>query len=88
MSPVAAEGMPLCRTLDELVGGDAEALAALICHLHGDRNANAHAAAAGLAMIRRDFSAETVTASLKAAVAGSAAKPEENGTPVRGGVAA
>jgi hypothetical protein len=70
MSPVAAEGMPLCGTLGKLVGSDPDALAALICRLHDDRMANAGAADAGLAMIGRHFSAATVTASLQAAIAG------------------
>ncbi len=68
MSPIAAEGMPLCDTLKALVGRDAAALAALICTLHADRAANAAAADAGLALLRRHFSAETVTAALRQAV--------------------
>ncbi len=74
MSTVAAEGMPLCRTLGKLVSSDAESLAALICRLHNDSIANARAAAAGLTMIGRHFSAAAVTASLQAAIGGDAAR--------------
>jgi hypothetical protein len=70
MSEIAAEGMSLCPTLGGLVGTDAATLAALICDLHADRAANARAAKAGAAMIRRDFSADAVDAALRRAIAG------------------
>jgi hypothetical protein len=88
MSPVAAEGMPLCRMLGKFVGSDADALAALICKLHNDGIANGRAATAGLTMIGRHFSADAVTASLQAAIAGGPAKMWQAGTEASAIVAA
>ncbi len=72
MSPIAAEGLPLPVALQRWIGQDATALAALILRLHRDKAAHAEAANAGLAMIRQDFSASTITAALAAAVDGLA----------------
>jgi hypothetical protein len=45
-------------------------LAGLICSLHGDDAVNRAAAEAGLAFVRRDFTAETTVSALAAAIDG------------------
>jgi glycosyltransferase involved in cell wall biosynthesis len=65
MTPVAAEGLALDETL---VGADAASLAALIVQLHGDEKQHRAAVRAGLALMRRDYTAEAVTEGLRAAV--------------------
>jgi hypothetical protein len=62
---IAASYLALARR-----GTDAASLAALIRDLHGTRAANARAARAGVAMVRRDFSAAMVDAALRDAIAG------------------
>jgi glycosyltransferase involved in cell wall biosynthesis len=70
MSDIAAEGMPLSPVLQDLVGHDPAALAALICRLHADEDANRIAAAAGLAMIDEYFNQDAATEALKVAIEG------------------
>jgi glycosyltransferase involved in cell wall biosynthesis len=55
MTKVAAEGVALSATLRELVAGDAEGFARLICRLHDDDAFNAVAAAAGREMVAAQF---------------------------------
>jgi autotransporter passenger strand-loop-strand repeat protein len=71
MSTIAAEGMALPPALQALVGQDPAGLARLIGHLHGNAAAHDRAARAGLAMIRRDFSAASVKTLLRAAIDGA-----------------
>jgi hypothetical protein len=59
MSEVAAEGLALPPALAAPVGRDAAELAALICRLHASREDH-DAAAAGLALVRRDCAAEAL----------------------------
>ncbi len=70
MSEVAAEGLALPPILQALVGGDAAALAGLVCRLHVDGAANAAAAAAGVDLIREHFTAEAVSSTIHAAIEG------------------
>jgi len=70
MSPVAAEGLSLPAGLTALVSQDEAGLAALICHLHGNAEAHAKAAAAGLAFMRAVCSETAVTQALLAAIEG------------------
>jgi len=65
MTPVAAEGLALDGAL---VGADAGALAALIVQLHGDEKRHRAALRAGLAVMRRDYSAGAVADGLRAAI--------------------
>jgi glycosyltransferase involved in cell wall biosynthesis len=69
MSPVAAEGIALTGPLRELVAGDAEHFARLICRLHEDELYNAQAAGAGRAMIAAQFHHGRVLESLRLAAA-------------------
>jgi glycosyltransferase involved in cell wall biosynthesis len=75
MSEVAAEGLTLPPALQDLVGRTAKALAALICGLHANSGANQSAAAAGLSMIRRDFTSSVLTSALHGALSGLPATP-------------
>ncbi len=68
MTPVAAEGLPLSDALTDLVAGDAEALAALICRLHEDADYSARLGQAGVSMISGHFSEGYVRSALAAVV--------------------
>jgi hypothetical protein len=68
MSPVAAEGMPLCPTLQTLVGEDAAAMAAQIVRLHSDAGAAIACRDAGLRMVETVFSADAVAQALDSAL--------------------
>jgi glycosyltransferase involved in cell wall biosynthesis len=68
MTPVAAEGLPLPTIVHTAVGKDAEALADLICQLHGDADRNAAIGLAGLEMVRDAFSDSCVVTALARAV--------------------
>jgi glycosyltransferase involved in cell wall biosynthesis len=70
MSEIAAEGLLLSSELQGLVGGDAAALAALICRLHTDASVNAAAATSGLSLIDSAFTAPTVSKAMQAVIAG------------------
>jgi glycosyltransferase involved in cell wall biosynthesis len=70
MSSVAAAGLDLNPALQGLIGRDAAELASQIVHLHANPAANAAAARAGLSFINQNFTAERVTAGLRAALAG------------------
>jgi glycosyltransferase involved in cell wall biosynthesis len=68
MSPVAAEAMPLCPTLQTLVGEDAAGMAAQIVRLHSDAGAAIACRNAGLSMVETAFSAEAVAQALASAL--------------------
>ena len=70
MTPVAAEGLALPASLQSLVGHDAAALAAIICHLHQNAVAQRNAMRAGLAYIRTCHDDAAVMSALRAAVEG------------------
>jgi glycosyltransferase involved in cell wall biosynthesis len=69
MTPVAAEGLPLPNALNELIAGDAEGLAALICRLHEDADYSARLGQAGIGMVCRHFSDAHVRSALATAIA-------------------
>ena len=69
MTPVAAEGLPLPNALAELIAGDAEGLAALICRLHEDSDYSARLGQAGIGMVCRHFSDAHVRSALATAIA-------------------
>ena len=71
MSPVAAEGLTLPALLQALVHQDAAGLAAQIVRLHTSEAENAAAAAAGLAMVQRDFNPEMTARAMQAAAEGT-----------------
>jgi glycosyltransferase involved in cell wall biosynthesis len=70
MSPVAAEGLPLPECLQRLIGTGADAIAALICAMHGDASANSRASRAGIDFIGQWFDPASVRNALKAAIDG------------------
>jgi autotransporter passenger strand-loop-strand repeat protein len=72
MSEIAAEGLVWPAALHGLVGKDAAALAARICHLHANPVAHEAASQAGLALMARDFSSTAVANALRGAVEGLA----------------
>lgn len=65
MSEIAAEGLTLPANLQDLVGQDAEAIAAVICRMHADEAANQAASEAGRLLIDRDFTADTTISALR-----------------------
>jgi glycosyltransferase involved in cell wall biosynthesis len=69
MTPMAAEGLPLDRTLASLVAADADGLAALIVALHEDPDWHAAAGESGLGLIRQHYSDQALDAALQAALA-------------------
>jgi glycosyltransferase involved in cell wall biosynthesis len=75
MTPVAAEGLPLPNALNELVAGDAEGLAALICRLHDDADYSARLGQAGIGMVCRHFSDAHVRNALATAIAPTESSP-------------
>ena len=70
MTPVAAEGLALCKALEGLVGSDEAALAALIARLHARPAQHARMAKAGVALVRTAFSEAAIRAALQDAVEG------------------
>ena len=68
MSEIAAEGLALPPLLQDLIGRDADALAKLVCRLHGTLIANAAAAAAGREFVGEHFTAAAVTSALHDAI--------------------
>jgi hypothetical protein len=64
-----AEGLPLPNALTELIAGDAEGLAALICRLHEDADYSARLGQAGIGMVCRHFSDAHVRGALATAIA-------------------
>ncbi|HEV8690165.1 MAG TPA: glycosyltransferase, partial [Ideonella sp.] len=64
MTPIAAEGLALDRTLASLVAEDAEGLAAIIVALHEDPDWHEAAAESGLELIRQHYSDEALDAAL------------------------
>ena len=69
MTPVAAEGLPLPNALNELIAGDAEGLAELVCRLHDDADHSARLGQAGIGMVCRHFSDAHVRSALATAIA-------------------
>ena len=70
MTPIAAEGLALPRSLQSLVGTDAATLASLIIEVHAGSAPYEAAVSAGLAMIRQGFNHDAVTTALAAAIEG------------------
>jgi glycosyltransferase involved in cell wall biosynthesis len=70
MTPLAAEGMALPASLNDLVAGDPAALAACIVRLHGDAQAHARLAQAGMSFIGAACGEPVVQAALLAAIEG------------------
>ncbi len=68
MSDLAAEGLDLPASLNDLVGRDAAALAARIGRQHADASANAAASRRGVDFIRAGFAAPGVAAALRRAI--------------------
>ena len=68
MTPVAAEGLALPPTLQQYVGADAPALAALAAQLHGDEAASRAAAETGVGLVAYRFDEGSITAALEAAI--------------------
>jgi O-antigen biosynthesis protein len=64
-TPIAAEGLDLPETLQACVAESAEGLAALICKLHDDANANKASSRAGLEYIETAFSNERLDAGIR-----------------------
>ncbi len=83
MTPVAAEGLPLPEALCELIAGDAEGLAALICRLHEDADYSARLGQAGMSMVCRHFSEAHVRVALAAALAPTQLPPAVQHLPSR-----
>ena len=69
MTPIAAEGLPIAGVLSETVAKTAEAFAALIVALHGDKARHAVLAAAARRALRSAFSQKRTDEALAAAVA-------------------
>lgn len=71
-TPIAAEGLDLPEVLQASVAESAEGIAALICKLHDDANANEACSRAGLEYVETAFSNERLDAGIRQ-VLGSAA---------------
>lgn len=69
MTEIASEGLPLVGSLIELVGRDAEDLAARILRFHEDEAANRDIGARARALVRDCFRQNCVVESLRAALA-------------------
>jgi len=78
MSPASAEGLNLSGALLELVSQGAAAKAEAIVALHRDAARHAACAAAGLELVRRDWSAAAVDAALRLAVGAAAGRRTSN----------
>jgi len=67
-TPIAAEGIPLSRELNDCVVDGAEGLAALALKLHADAGLNQAMARAGLALVRTFWSDERMDAAMRLAL--------------------
>jgi hypothetical protein len=70
MTPIAAEGLELVPPLDQLVGVNANEIAAQIVRLHGDSNLSFSARHAGIKLVQERFSGSIVEEMLGAAIEG------------------
>jgi glycosyltransferase involved in cell wall biosynthesis len=82
MTSTAAEGLTLTGSLAHLVAADAAGLAALILHLHADREANEQAGTDGTRMVTQQFCAERVIDAFKEILDPVPSDPVSNNNPL------
>jgi len=64
-TPIAAEGLDLPETLQACIAESADALAALICNLHDNEQANEACGRAGIEYVKTAFSNERLDAGIR-----------------------